>query len=98
MTLTEILPSLRKLSDQEKIKAIQFLAVELAKDAQNSAFLEDGKTYEVWSPYDAFSAEKTLTDMLQQHLQKETKEINDIIPSVPICASNFIVSIFHHYF
>ena len=78
MTLTEILPSLRKLSDQEKIKAIQFLDAELAKDAQNSAFLEDGKTYEVWSPYDAFSAEKTLTDMLQQHLQKETKEINDI--------------------
>jgi hypothetical protein len=78
MTLTEILPSLQKLSDQEKIKAIQFLAAELAKDAQNSAFLEDGKTYEVWSPYDAFSAEKTLTDMLQQHLQKETKEINDI--------------------
>jgi hypothetical protein len=39
MTLTEILPSLRKLSDQEKIKAIQFLAAELAKNAQNSAFL-----------------------------------------------------------
>jgi hypothetical protein len=80
MTLTEILPSLRKLSDQEKIKAIQFLAAELAKDAQNSAFLGDGKTYEVWSPYDAFSAEKTLTNMLQQHLQKETKEINDMTP------------------
>lgn len=74
MTLTEILPSLRKLSDQEKIKAIQFLAAELAKNAENLAFLEDGKTYEVWSPYNAFSAEKTLTDMLQQHLQKE---IND---------------------
>jgi hypothetical protein len=28
MALTEILPSLRKLSDQEKIKAIQFLAAE----------------------------------------------------------------------
>lgn len=29
--------------------------------------IEDGKTYEVWSPYDAFSAEKVLTNMLKQH-------------------------------
>ena len=35
MTLTEILPSLRKLSHQEKIKAIQFLATELAKNELN---------------------------------------------------------------
>jgi hypothetical protein len=71
MTLTEILPSLQKLSHQEKIKAIQFLATELAKDEQNSVVLENGKTYEVWSPYDAFSAEKVITDMLNQHLQQE---------------------------
>ena len=37
MTLTEILPSLQKLSHQEKIKAIQFLATELAQEAQNLA-------------------------------------------------------------
>jgi 5-formyltetrahydrofolate cyclo-ligase len=35
MTLTEILPSLQKLSHQEKIKAIQFLATELAKNEPN---------------------------------------------------------------
>jgi hypothetical protein len=72
MTLTEILPSLQKLSDQEKIKAIQFLAAELARNEQNPGFLENGKTYEVWSLYDAFAAEKTLTDMLQEHLQPKT--------------------------
>jgi hypothetical protein len=72
MTLTEILPSLQKLSHQEKIKAIQFLAAELARDEQNPGFLENGKTYEVWSLYDAFAAEKTLTDMLQEHLQTKT--------------------------
>ncbi|NTW19454.1 MAG: hypothetical protein HGA42_07525 [Nostocales cyanobacterium W4_Combined_metabat2_030] len=72
MTLTEILPSLQKLSDQEKIKAIQFLAAELARDKQNPDLLENGKTYEVWSLYDAFAAEKTLTDMLQEHLQPKT--------------------------
>ena len=74
MTLTEILPSLQKLSHREKIQAIQFLAIELAKEEQDSGVIENGKTYEVWSPYDAFSAEKVLTDMLEQHLlQKETK-------------------------
>jgi len=72
MTLTEILPSLQKLSHQEKIKAIQFLATELARNEQNPDLLENGKTYEVWSPYDAFAAEKTLTDMLQEHLQTKT--------------------------
>ena len=71
MTLTEILRSLQKLFHQEKIKAIQFLATELAKDEQNSVVLENGKTYEIWSPYDAFSAEKVITDMLEQHLQQE---------------------------
>jgi hypothetical protein len=35
MKLTEILPSLQKLSHQEKIKAIQFLATELAEEEQN---------------------------------------------------------------
>ena len=72
MTLTEILPSLQKLSTQEKIKAIQFLATELDKNDRD-VVLEDGKSYEVWSPYDAFSAEKILTDMLEQHLQQDRK-------------------------
>lgn len=77
MTLTEILPSLQKLSHFEKVKAIQFLATELTKDEQNSNFLKDGKTYEVWSPYNAFSAEKVLTDMLQQHLLQKEAKSND---------------------
>ncbi len=37
MKLTEILPSLQKLSHQEKIKAIQFLATELAQEEPNLA-------------------------------------------------------------
>jgi hypothetical protein len=71
MALNEILPSLQELSSQEKIKAIQFLATELDKNNQNSPLLEDGVNYEVWSPYDSFSAEKVLTDMLEQHLQQK---------------------------
>ncbi|MTJ10441.1 MULTISPECIES: hypothetical protein [unclassified Anabaena] len=44
MKLTEILPSLQKLSHQEKIKAIQFLATELAKEENlTAASLEYGE-------------------------------------------------------
>jgi hypothetical protein len=69
MTLTEIIPSLKKLSSQEKIKAIQFLATELAQEKIEN--IEPNKNYEVWSPYDACSAEKTLTKMLKVHVQEE---------------------------
>ncbi len=69
MTLTEIIPSLKRLSFQEKIKAIKFLATELAQDEIEN--IEPNKNYEVWSPYDAFSAEKTLTKMLKDHVQQE---------------------------
>jgi hypothetical protein len=62
-----MLSSLQQLSHQEKIRAIQFLTIELAKEDQNMNLIEGGKTYEVWSPYDAFSAEKVLADMLKQH-------------------------------
>jgi hypothetical protein len=79
MTLTEILPTLQRLSSQDKIKAIQFLANELERngsrdatlpEAERDSFkLDDGANYEIWSPYDAFSAEKVLTDMLERHRQ-----------------------------
>ncbi len=71
MTLTEIIPSLKELSFQDKLKAIQFLATELAQ--QEIEQIENGKNYEIWSPYNAFSAEKTLTEMLQNYDQEMEK-------------------------
>ncbi|HLP89161.1 MAG TPA: hypothetical protein VK184_11305 [Nostocaceae cyanobacterium] len=70
MTLTEIIPSLQLLSRQEKLKVIQFLADLLAKEDENLPTLENGKHYEVWSPYDAFLAEHILTQMLQDDSPK----------------------------
>lgn len=69
MTFTEIIPTLKKLSSQEKIKAIQFLANELAQE--NIAKIEPNQSSEIWSPYNAFSAEKTLTQMLQDDAQQQ---------------------------
>lgn len=77
MSLTNILPSLKELSRQEKLQVIQFLKNELTQDELKIEGLENGKTYEVWSPYDAFTAAETLTKMLQEHsnnLENKTNE------------------------
>jgi len=48
MTLIEIIPSLKELLRQEKLKAIQFLAQELAQEDLQIEQIEPDKTYEVW--------------------------------------------------
>ena len=69
MTFTELIPSLQQLSYPDKLKAIQFLASQLAENTPKLSLLEEGKTYEIWSPYDAFSAESILTQLLDEHTQ-----------------------------
>ncbi|MEA5512126.1 hypothetical protein VB715_20335 [Crocosphaera sp. UHCC 0190] len=77
MNLNQLIPSLEKLSPQDKLKAIQFLAKQLEQDdEQNLSSLTENKTYEVWSPYDAFSAEAVLTEMLEKHSQGLNKDSN----------------------
>lgn len=66
MTLTDLLPKLQELSRADKLRAIEFLESELAKE-QTLSLLKDGQTYEVWSPYDAFEAAHILGKMLEEH-------------------------------
>jgi hypothetical protein len=73
MTTGNALPTLlepvRALSRGDKIRLIQFLAEELAKE-ENVPRLEPGAAYPVWSPYDAVDA----ATALQQLLAKETSK------------------------
>ncbi|WP_107667296.1 hypothetical protein [Cyanothece sp. BG0011] len=70
MNLNQLIPSLEQLSPQDKLKAIQFLAEQLEKDSsENLSALPNNPSYEIGSPYDAFSAEVVLTDMLEKHSQ-----------------------------
>ncbi len=70
MNFNQLIPSLEQLSPQDKLKAIQFLAKQLEKDSKEKlSSLPNNQTYEVWSPYDAFSTEAVLTDMLEKHSQ-----------------------------
>lgn len=70
MTLTDLLPSIQKLSSSEKIKLIRILAEEL--DNNTSIFpLEANKTYDLPTPYNNFGAGEILMKLLEQSEQGE---------------------------
>jgi hypothetical protein len=54
-------------------QSIEELRQELGIDKQSSFVLEHKSNHEIWSPHDAFSAEKTLPEMLRQHLKEEAE-------------------------
>lgn len=65
MTIVELLPQLRALPRIEKIRAVQFLIGEIAREESLPPFT-NGADYPIWSPYDAFEAATTLHDLLEQ--------------------------------
>ncbi len=63
MSVTELLPALRELSQADKRQVLEFLQRELAPEDE---LLQVGRTYEVWSPYDAYGAAETLQAVLNE--------------------------------
>ncbi len=63
MTLIDLLPSLRELDRADKLRAMQFLIIELARE--EGALLKPDMAYPIWSPYNAFEAANTLLDVLK---------------------------------
>jgi hypothetical protein len=63
MILTELLPELQTLNRADKLRVMQFLVLELAKE--EDSLLKPGMSYPVWSPYDAFGAANTLLTLLK---------------------------------
>ncbi len=64
MTITEVLPTLKALDHKDKIRAIQFLANEVAKEEE--VFFEEGKIYEIWSPHDSHGAAEQLRKLIEE--------------------------------
>ena len=62
MSVAELIPTLKKLSDDDKRQVIRFLVRELG-DAP-PPMLKSGEAYPVWSPYDDFEAADVLKEML----------------------------------
>lgn len=63
MSLSEVLHEVQSLSRIEKLRLIQALAEELAKD--EGALIEPGLSYPVWSPDRAFAAAASLLQALE---------------------------------
>ena len=67
MTVTELLPTLKNLSRADKLRIMQFLVIELAKE--EDALLQPGATYTVWSPYNSHEAAHKLAELLEEDKQ-----------------------------
>jgi hypothetical protein len=62
MTMTELMPLLRKLNRAEKLHVMQCLVSDLAQD--ESDLIRQDMSYPIWSPYDAFEAADTMLKVL----------------------------------
>jgi hypothetical protein len=65
MSGAELQSTVKRLSRVEKLKLIQFIVSELAKQ-EKTATLKNSETYPIWSPYDAFEAADTLYNELKK--------------------------------
>lgn len=64
MTITEVLPTLKALNHKDKIRAIQFLANEVAREEE--VFSEERKNYEFWSLHNSHEASQVLQKLLDE--------------------------------
>lgn len=63
MTVEEVLTELRRLDRADKLRAMQVLVMALA--SEEHALLLPGAQYDVWSPFDAPAAARTLSRLLE---------------------------------
>ena len=64
MTITEVLPTLKALNRKDKIRAIQFLANEVAKEEE--VYFEERKNYEFWSLRNSHEAAAGLRKLIDE--------------------------------
>ena len=65
MTLAELLPALHGLPRADKLRAIQLLASEVARE-EGVEVTAAHTPYPIWSPYDAFEGAATLLRVLNE--------------------------------
>ena len=63
--IADLLLKLRTLPRADKLRVMQFLVSELAKD-EGLLLFEQESDYPLWTPYNAFDAAKTLLDVLRE--------------------------------
>ncbi len=63
MPLIELMSQIQELPKIEKLRLMQFLAAELAKEEDPNFFIQD-REYPIWSPYNCSEAANVLMDLL----------------------------------
>ena len=66
MSLAELVPAVKTLPKADKLRLMQVLVIEIAKDDDVSLF-EAGAEYPIWTPLNAFEAAETLQKLLDEH-------------------------------
>ena len=66
MSLTELVPEVKKLPRADKLRLMQFIVIDLAQD-EGVPMLTANAEYPVWTPLNAFDAADTLAKMLEEH-------------------------------
>ncbi len=64
MTIADLLPGIQDLPRADKLRLVQFLVAELAKE-EGVSMREGDVSYPIWTPYDAFEAAETLLSALE---------------------------------
>ncbi len=63
MLLAELVPAVQSLERADKLRLMQLLVVELARE-ENVSLLTDGAEYPIYTPLEAFEAGETLLELL----------------------------------
>ncbi len=72
MTTVDLFPTLRSLPRAEKLKVMQFLIAELAREEEPT--LQAGATYSLWSPLNSHEAARKLGQLLESEQTKQNNE------------------------
>ena len=62
--ITELLPKIQSLPKADKLRLMQFLVSEIARE--EGVMLQPDESYPLWTPYDAFEAADTLLHLLEE--------------------------------
>ncbi|HOU12938.1 MAG TPA: hypothetical protein PKZ84_07450 [Anaerolineae bacterium] len=63
-TIAEVLPTIKALPRIDKLRLIQTLVCELAREENEDLFADNG-VYPIWTPYDAYAAASTLLNVFE---------------------------------
>ena len=63
--ITELLPKVQALPKADKLRLMQFLVFELARE-EGIALLQPDQDYPIWTPFNAFDAAATLLSALKE--------------------------------